>query len=1007
MRGLFLAVLAAVFLAIGHAQASGADSATWYIVRLSDAPVATYKGGILGLDATDAHMIGHSYLDTTAPATRAYVGYLEKRQAETLESARQIIGHDLAPRFQYRYALNGMSVQLTAAEAAAMARLPGVVSVQPVRHFRPSVGISAGGGYAFSVSIPASSADTDFSRNWINAPGVWPLSTDITYNDNEGEGIVVADVDTGINSGNSSFAATGPKDSYAAVDPTTLRFGVCDSGNTAQHSLKPAFFNCNNKMIGAYTYTHGTNDPNSPEDSEGHGSHTASTIAGNFVDASTGVGSAAISGVAPHASLIVYDVCDPKDLCGSDASVAAVEQAIQDQAKLVSKWGSSFKGMVLNYSIGGGEDPYTDPVEQAFLSAVEVGIYVSASGGNGGPSNAIANDPVNAPQYPVEHRGPWVASTAASTHDGLISNSLESFSGGDATTLAALPTGMTGLSATLGLSTRTIVYAGYSEYQNDDPVIKTGTAKISGQPYPSSISLAENAKQCLYPFMTGTFVGSPIVVCDRGTIPLVDKAYNVQHGGAAGVVIATTSSSSQELVSESYVIPGTLIVAADGDLLRKWLKASTHGTTQAQISAPTYISDTSQADQMTGFSSRGPTNTAFDDLVKPDLTAPGMGVLAAYGNPAYADGTSHVASAPETYAFLDGTSMASPHDTGSAALLMQLHPGWSPAELKSALMLTAITNSLTDQCASLDSSNNCVVSSSIPSPQVRGAGRIDVEAASRAGFVLDETGAHYEAASSTSGSVLTTLNLASLGNEACSATCSWTRTLTSAFTSANVTYNVSVSGITSGLQVTVSPSTFTLNAGGTQTLTISVDSGSVPKDQWAFAEIDFTTLDTGDGGILVAPMHMPVAVRAFTPTPHMKITPGELDFTLKSDASDATSLAIFNDGTASLHWNLSVSDGKSCGSSGMQGLSVSPTSGTVAAGKNGMVSTKFNAGGLAAGKYTGRVCFDSDASDHPQLVIPVVVTVTDASAGGGGGGGSEGLLALAALSLCLVRRKIS
>ena len=996
MRGLSLAVLAAVFLAIGHAQASGADGTAWYIVRLSDAPAATYKGSILGLAATDAHVLGHSYLDTAAPTTRAYVGYLGKRQAETLESARHIFGHDLVPRFQYRYALNGMSVQLTPAEAAAMARLPGVVSVQPVRHFRPSVGISAGGGFTLSISTPASSTDTDFSRNWINASGVWQLPTDATYNDNEGEGIVVAGVDTGINSGNSSFAATGPKDGYVASDPTGLRLGVCPASTT---------FHCNNKLIGAWSFTPHSNDPHSPEDSEGHGSHTASTIAGNFVDATTGVGSVAISGVAPHASLIVYDVCDPKDLCSSDASVAAVEQAIQDQAKLASKWGSNFKGMVLNFSIGGGEDPYTDPVEQAFLSAVEVGIYVSASGGNGGPANAIANDPVNAPQYPVEHRGPWVASTAASTHDGLISNSLESFSGGDATTLTALPAGMTGLSATSGLSTRTILYAGYSEYQHDDPVL-TGTAHISGEPYPSSISLAENAKQCLYPFNVGTFTGSPIVVCDRGTIPLVDKAFNVQHGGAAGVVIATTASSSQELVSESYAIPGTLIAAADGDLLRKWLKASTHGTTQAQISAPTYISDTSQADQLAGFSSRGPTNTAFDDLVKPDLTAPGVGVLAAYGNPAYADGA-HVPSDPETYAFLDGTSMASPHDTGSAALLIQLHPDWSPAELKSALMLTAITTSLADQCASLDSGNNCVESNSIPSPQVRGAGRIDVEAASRTGFVLDETGAHYEAASSTSDSVLTTLNLASLGNAACSGTCSWTRRLASAFTSANATYNVSVSGITSGLQVTVSPSSFTLNAGSTQTLTISVDSGSVPKDQWAFAEIDFTTSDTGDGGILVAPMHMPVAVRAFTPTPHMQITPNEMDLTLKSDASDATSLAIFNDGQASLHWSLSVSDGKSCGGSSMQGLSVSPTSGTVPASKNAMVSAKFNAVGLAAGKYTGRVCFDSDASDHPQQVIPVVVTVKDAPPGGGGGGGSEGLLALVALSLCFLRRKIA
>ncbi len=984
MRGLSLAVLAAVFLAIGHAEASGSDGAAWYIVRLSDAPAATYKGGILGLAATDAHVIGRRHLDTAAPATRAYVGYLGKRQAETLESARQAVGHTLTPRFQYRYAMNGMSVLLTPTEAAAVARLPGVVSVQPVHYYRPET----------TVGIPASAGDTDFSRAWVNAPGVWQLGADT-----EGEGIVVADVDTGINSGNSSFAATGPKDGYVTVNPLGSGnfLGVCPASST---------FHCNNKLIGAWSYTPHGNDPHSPEDSEGHGSHTASTIAGNFVDAATSFGTAPISGVAPHANVISYDVCDPTDLCAEDASVAAVDQAIQDLTPLQNGPGP-FRGMVLNFSIGGGENPYTDPVEQVFLAAVEAGIYVSTSAGNGGPENASANDPVNFPQYPVEHRGPWVASTAAATHDGLVSNLLQNFAGGDATTLAALPASMVGVSGTAGKSLKTIVYAGYSEYQGADPV-KVGTAPTSQQAYPASLGAAQNAAQCLYPFAAGTFTGK-IVVCDRGSIALVDKAYNVKQGGAVGIVIATTSTSSQDMVAESYVIPGTLIASADRTLLVQWLKASSHGSTQASISAPTLTSVPSQADELAGFSSRGPTNTVYDDLVKPDLTAPGVSVLAAYGNPKYADGAaSGTASAPETYAFLDGTSMASPHDTGSAALLMQLHPGWTPAEVKSALMLTAATASLTDQCGSLDSGKNCVASAAIPSPQARGAGRIDVEAASRAGFVLDETGADYEAAghSLTSGA-LNALNLASLGNAACSGSCNWTRTLTSAFGTADVGYNVSVSGETSGLQVSVTETSFILNHGSTQALHISADASHVAAGKWAFAEIDITTSDPGDGGLTVADMHIPVAIRAFVPSPHMRVTPTELDFTVAPGASSSSTLSVLNDGQLSLHWTLQAGSGNSCSSAGMQGLSLSPASGTVLASKSGTVAAKFSAGSLAAGRYTGRVCVSGDASDHPQQVIPVVVTVKDSSSGGsgGGGGGSEGLLALLALSLFLRRRR--
>jgi hypothetical protein len=151
-----------------------------------------------------------------------------------------------------------------------------------------------------------------------------------------------------------------------------------------------------------------------------------------------------ISGVAPHANIIAYDVCDPTDFCGSDGSVAAVDQAIKDQSTIKAKAGSAFKGMVLNYSIGGGEDPYNDPVELAFLSAVEAGIYVSTSGGNGGPGNTSLGDPTQL--YPVEHVSPWVASTAASTHDGTFSNSITASGGTGA------PGTLTGTGITAGLA---------------------------------------------------------------------------------------------------------------------------------------------------------------------------------------------------------------------------------------------------------------------------------------------------------------------------------------------------------------------------------------------------------------------------------------------------------------------------------------------------------------------------------------------------------------------------
>ncbi|HEY1992051.1 MAG TPA: S8 family serine peptidase, partial [Gammaproteobacteria bacterium] len=603
-------------------------------------------------------------------------------------------------------------------------------------------------------------------------------------------------------------------------------------------------------------------------------------------------------------SLIAYDVCDPVNLCGDDNSVAAVEQAIEDQSKLKSSWGAAYKGMVLNFSIGGSDDAYGDPVEQAFLSATEAGIYVSAAGGNGGPANAVTNDPVNAPQYPVQHMGPWEATLAAATHDGTFSNNLlENFSGGDATTRPAVA--MAGDGATTGFGPEPLVYSG----NFSDPVPSSCPTEPSAEGCPASQGAAPDSQQCLFPFAPGTFTASEIVVCDRGTNPLVDKAYNVQQGGGAGMVIATTSTSSQDMVVEPYVIPATLLDLSDGDTLRAWLNASSGTPASAGLSGSHLTTDSTQADQVAGFSSRGPTDTGYDDLVKPDLAAPGVSVLAAVSNPAYTVSCSGSCSnQPETFDFYDGTSMATPHDTGAAALLMQAHPLWSAAEVKSALMLTAVTAAvgtspgLIDQCASLDSGLNCIAGSAVPSPQVRGAGRIDVDAAERAGLVLDETGADYEAADPDKGGDLTVLNLASLGNSTCGGSCTWTRKLSSSFTASDVQYTVVPSGVSNGVSITVTPSSFTLVHGGTQTLTVTADTSGLAVGQWGFAQLDISAGGgaVGDAGAAIPPMHLTVAVKASVPVAQMSVTPAQLDF----DGNGSQRISISNKGRQALHWSL-------------------------------------------------------------------------------------------------------
>ncbi|HET6724886.1 MAG TPA: S8 family serine peptidase [Gammaproteobacteria bacterium] len=881
---------------------------TRYIVRFEGAPVPFHAGGRRELRTASApRATSDRQLEMYPAPARDYANYLKSRHVEFLQHAREVLRRPVNPHFEYRYALNGMSVSLTRAEAAKLASMPNVASVTPVRYFRPTAAATAG--------------DTAASRAWINAPAVWQTPPGL---DTEGEGIVVASVDTGINFAASSFAATGPVDGYVVQNPlgSGHYLGVCDPTNTDQAAKKPGFFDCNDKLIGAYTYTSGADDPNSPEDSEGHGTHTASTIAGNLVNADLNGAEVPLSGVAPHANVISYDVCDPTNSCGTDASVKAVDQAIKDYDQL--KQTPGFKGMVLNYSIGGGDFPYTDPVSRAFLSAVEAGVYVSVAGGNGGPGNTIAND--DSLLYPVEHVGPWVATVAASSHDGYFANGL-TLSGG-ATAVGPFD----GTGTTSGLTAAPIVYAGDYTYPTDydfsahlDPDAIYGPATAPATPE----EVAQAARECDFPFPPDTFTGNPIVVCDRGTIARVQKAVNVSYDwsahsdskytsgttGGAGFVLAN-DADLDTMYQDAYAVPGVQLDYADGAALKSWLAANPgiggaasptnpqNPALTAIIAGTTSGHDATQADLIAGFSSRGPTGSVYDNVLKPDFAAPGVDVLAAVSNPAYTDGVTGGANEPDTYGIENGTSMASPHDAGAAALLMQVHPAWTPSEIKSALMLTAVVAPLKDGCASLDADDYCVAGGAVPSPQVRGAGRIDVSLANRSGIIMNVSGAEFEAANPAQDGNLTQLNLPSVANNDCVLSCEWSRTFTSALDDASASYTVTVSGAPAGLDVSVSPSSFTLAPGATQAVTVTADVSALPPKQWAFAQIDVETSGMGDDGQPIPPMHLPLAVEPQPPTPTMKVSPDSLNLTVQQGGTISGTLTISDTGLGDLDWNL-------------------------------------------------------------------------------------------------------
>ncbi|PZF80540.1 S8 family serine peptidase [Jiangella anatolica] len=590
-----------------------------YIVQLEQPAVPAYDGGIDGLAATGPQARGAAPLNADSRAAQAYAGHLEEAQAELVERIDDEIGHAPEVAFTYTYALNGIAVELTKDEALAVAELPGVTAVTVNRNHE---------------------LHTDVGPEWIGAPSLWDGSgsPDPADTGTKGEGIVVGVLDTGINPANPSFADVVPAaeggDGYDHTNPlgAGTYVGVCNPANT---TIFIPDWGCNDKLIGAWDFT--PDDGANPYDSDGHGSHTASTSAGNQVSATTFSAEGTehefsatrtIKGVAPHANVIAYDVCQP-GTCPNAATLAGINQAIADGVD------------VINYSIGSpsaSPDPWSDPDSVAFLNARAAGIYVATSAGNEGPGAATTGSPGDVP---------WVTAVGAAQHNRQWQAEVQNLTADGGATLPAIRgQGFSAASA----GTLPLVNAG-----------DLGNPRcVAGQ------------------FPAGTDFTGQIVVCDRGENGRVEKGQVVGDLGAAGFILANDEPSGTSLNADAHVIPAVHISFADGVALKAWM-ASVTGEKASLSGGLEAISD-DLGDIMASFSSRGPNRAV--ELISPAVTAPGVDVLAANG-----------VGNEVSWGFISGTSMASPHVAGSFALLKALHgDDWTPAEAQSAVMTTSTTD---------------------------------------------------------------------------------------------------------------------------------------------------------------------------------------------------------------------------------------------------------------------------------------------------------------------------
>lgn len=757
-------------------EIQGTTDPAVYLIQLQAPALASYRGGIPGLAATNPDAAGQVKLDPNSAASVAYRNHLASLQSQFIATVEQAVGHAVQVLFQYDAALNGMAVRLTPPEAAQVAKLPGVLRVQR------------------DVLLQL---HTDNGPAWIGAPGLWNGSNTGGLPGTKGEGIVIGVIDTGINHDHPSFADPGPVDGYNYPTyglPSGPGYkGVCNPVNGLPF--------CNDKLIGVYDFT-GT----SPMDDNGHGSHTASTTGSNLLNANliapTITINRQISGVAPHANIIAYKACqtveEVPDLSGclTSATVGAINQATLDGVD------------VINFSIGGtSSDPWADLNAQAFLGARDAGVFVSVSAGNSGPGAATIGSPADAP---------WLMAVGASTHDRKFINALVNMAGGETTP----PADMEGKSVTSGYGPAAIVYAGDYGF----PLCGTGPSGPASNPFPA-----------------GTFNGE-IVVCDRGTYGRVEKGQNVKAGGAGGMVLANDQANGDSVVADTHVLPTVHITYDDGVTLKAWL-ASGSGHT-ATIAGTTLPEDPAFGDIMASFSSRGQ-NPSVPDVLKPDVTAPGVDIFAAWMSPI-------PPGADPEFNIISGTSMSSPHAAGAAALIRALHPNWTPAEVQSALMTTAF-NALAGGGGGAAVHGVLKEDGVTPAdPFDIGGGRVDLTRAARAGLVLDESEPNYSDANPGSGGDPRTLNLASLADDNCVGSCSWTRVVESTL-NASMTWHA-VTSAPIGMALSVSPSSFTLAPGAPQTINVTADVSSLSEGGWHFAQIFLVPDDSS-----IPDTHLPVA----------------------------------------------------------------------------------------------------------------------------------------------------
>jgi subtilisin family serine protease len=790
---------------------NAANESRVYIVQLKSPSAAEFHATsvarVIGKPSA-GRMPGAVSFDKNNAAIQSHVQFLENEQADVIAK----VGANIEKIYSYHYSLNGFAARMSPAQANKVEHMPEVLHIWE-DEVRPLTS-----GYSAEF-LGLFEPETGLR----GTPGL------------DGDGIVIAVIDSGIapehpalqdtreadrpracrsSWGNSTLLGRWLCSSFKRMEdvkvfePPENWNGICQTG--------PQFTedDCSNKMIGARFFADGalatgpldSGEIFSPRDVDGHGTHTATTAAGNKVKASIfGTFLGRVEGIAPKARIAAYKACwlrpgATRAACNTSDLANAIDAAVGDGVHII------------NYSVGNSMLTVTGADDIALVAAAKAGILTAVAAGNEGPNFQTIGSPSG---------NPAVITVAASSRDGQHSleaikvNSPASVAGKYASKEAAF---------TPPLIDRDPLQGQLVLADDNDTTLPEGTI---GTTLDACQQLANSSE-----------ISGNIAFVQRGGCDFEVKIQNAEDAGAIATIVFNISGDPIVMlgVSGSADIPALMIGAADGNLLLDEINADQ--LIDVVLDKGFFLAVADTGNIMAGFSSRGP--GPHQDILKPDVTAPGVNILAG----STPDAANTVAG--EFFAFLSGTSMSAPQVAGVAALLKQGHPDWSPATIKSALMTTARQDiTLPDDSPAI--------------PFDFGSGHIVPNSANDPGLVFDISGDEYDAFScgvtspgvaqarcdelATSGFSFeaTDLNQPSITVSRLIGTKTISRRVTNV-TENSETYKAEVVA-PPGVAVQVTPASLTIGPGQSASFDVALNFQSGPRDIFRFGSLTWVSND--------------------------------------------------------------------------------------------------------------------------------------------------------------------